>query len=231
MKYDRLERNSYNKNANDGSSIDQVLSKDERVIWSGKPKKSVFILESVTAMLPFALLWLAFDGFFIINMSKADYPSEMNIFFVFFFAFHLMPVWIWLSKVLTARRRYQNMEYCVTDKRIIIKSGFIGADYVNIFYSDVRGVSVHVGILDKMFGVGDVIIDTGYKEKSSKSSSLSNTIIDVENPYEVMQLIQKTVVDIKSDMNYPNALRPEVNEGYKTVYKPSDDDIFTSGSN
>lgn len=229
MKYDRLERNTYNQNPNDGESLDLILAKDEKVLWRGKPKKSVFILENITTMMPIALIWFAFDGFFIATMMRTEVPSEMTLFFVFFFALHLMPVWMWLSKVITARRRYENMEYCVTDKRIIIKSGFIGANYVNIMYKDVHSVNVHVGILDKMFGVGDVMIDTGYHGKSSKSS-LNNSIIDVENPYEVMQLIQKTVIDMQSDINYPNALRPKVNEGYKTVYKP-DDDIFSSGSN
>ena len=45
-----------------------------------------------------------------------------------------MPVWIWLSNGLTAKKNWENTEYYVTDKRIIIESGFIGMNYQTIYY-------------------------------------------------------------------------------------------------
>ena len=225
----KIDENYFIQDKQQKLKVEDLLANDEKILWKGKPRKISFIMQNSSNLMPFAILWLIIDVSIIISIFSNGGFKEFGLFIIPFFALHLMPVWIWLSKVLTARRRYENMEYCVTDKRIIIKSGFIGANYVNIMYKDVHSVNVHVGILDKMFGVGDVMIDTGYRGKSSKSS-LNNSIIDVENPYEVMQLIQKTVIDMQSDINYPNALRPEVNEGYKTVYKP-DDDTFSSGSN
>ena len=45
---------------------------------------------------------------------------------VLFFAFHLMPVWIWLGNVLTANKKWKNTKIYVTDKKINIQTGKIG---------------------------------------------------------------------------------------------------------
>ena len=42
----------------------------------------------------------------------------------------------------------------------------------------------------------------------------------ITDPYEVFKHVKKTSVDIKTDFNYPNALRPEINPGYNTKYDP-----------
>lgn len=63
---------------------------------------------------------------------------------VLFFAFHLMPVWIWLGNVLTANKKWKNTKYYVTDKRIIIQTGIIGASYDTIYYKDIKNVSLKV---------------------------------------------------------------------------------------
>lgn len=46
-----------------------------------------------------------------------------------------------------------------------------------------------------------------------------NALRYVENPYEVYKLIQQTVVDITTDRQLPNQLRPEENPGYHTRYE------------
>ena len=44
-------------------------------------------------------------------------------------------------------------------------------------------------------------------------------INDIKNPYEVYNRLVKIVNDIKADMSFPNAYRPEENNGYQTKYK------------
>lgn len=230
MKYDRMERKTYDTDSSADGSVVDLLGKDEKLLWSGKPKKSVYILENVFQMLPIALIWLAFDVFFIVMMTKTGdgMPKEMLFFLIPFFALHLLPVWIWLSKILTASKRYKNTEYCVTDKRIIIKSGFIGMQVNSLMMKDVVSVDVRRGVLDVMFKVGDVYISTSGMPVGRGGASFANAIIDIPDAVEVMKLIQKVSYDVKSDMSYPNAMRPEVNPGYTTKYDPTD--TFSSGS-
>ena len=42
---------------------------------------------------------------------------------------------------------------------------------------------------------------------------------DITDPYFIYSQLKKIANDIKQDILYPNALRPEENPGYKTSYK------------
>lgn len=207
------EKNFYVDEQMRNNKIEDFLNEDEQILWRAKPKKSAFIWSKILNMLPFALIWLAFDGAFIGLMVSFDLFSSMPvgliIFLVVFFLFHLTPFWIWLSNVITATAQHKNIEYAFTDKRIIIRTGII-VDIQNIFYMDIQSVNLKVGLIDRMLKVGDIYITTKL-----------NTIVlwDLENPYMIVNKLQKISSDIKTDMYFPNALRPEENEGFKTKYK------------
>ena len=195
----------------DLKTIEDVIGSDEQILWSGKPKKRAFLINAFTKMLPIALIWLLFDGAFIGLMigTMDEIPASVKIFMVVFFLFHLMPVWIWLSNVLTANRQHENLEYAFTQKRIIIKSGIIGIDFKNIYYSEIDSVNLRVGLVDRIEKVGDIYI---------KSIGGANVLYDLENPYTLTEKLQKIVVDIKTDIQFPNNLRPAENDGYSTKY-------------
>lgn len=195
----------------DLKNIEDVIGSDEQILWSGKPKKRAFLINAFTKMLPIALIWLLFDGAFIGLMigTMDEIPTSVKIFMTVFFLFHLMPVWIWLSNVLTANRQHENLEYAFTNKRIIIKSGIIGIDFKNVYYSEIDSVNLRVGLVDRIEKVGDIYI---------KSIGGANVLYDLENPYSLTEKLQKIVVDIKTDIQFPNNLRPAENDGYSTKY-------------
>lgn len=203
-KYERLS-NNFKTN-----SLDTILVEGETVIWSGKPKKAAFILSKICTMLPVALFWLLIDIFAIKMFTKGFQSTEMRWMLIIFFAAHLLPVWIWLSNVITASKRWSNTEYAVTDKRIIIMSGFIGMDYQTIYYTDIKKVHLNVSMIDKLLKVGDIYFDT--KGQSTVA------FLDLKDAYELYPKIQKVVLDIKTDIEFPNNLRPKENDGYNTKY-------------
>ena len=184
----------------------------EKILWEGTPNKKSYVLARILKMMPIALIWLAFDGLFIgIILTQTDgLPTFVYFIFIGFFLIHLTPVWIWIASIVTAFKRLKNTEYAFTDKRIIIKTGFF-AKFDTIFYSDIAAINMHVGIIDKMFKVGDIIIMT--------NSNTSYMVEDIDNPYFIQERLQKISNDIKTDMQFPNDLRPEENHGYNTQYK------------
>lgn len=208
----------YDKYIQYEEELPNPLTEGEQVLWSAKPKKSAFVINNILTMLPFALIWLLFDSIFIVAFVSSGSPKEMILPIILFFAFHLMPVWIWLGNVLTANKKWKNTKYYVTDKRIIIQTGIIGASYDTIYYKDIKNVSLKVGIIDKLLKVGDIYIDTG-SILTSSSKNVMMTILDVENPYEIYGKLQKIVLDIQTDIEFPNAYRPDENPGYNTKYK------------
>lgn len=195
------------------NSIEDFIEKDEEILWKDKPKKSAFILSKILNMLPIALIWILFDGFFIYMAIVSNIfsftPTALIIVFVLFFLLHLTPFWIWLSNVLTASAQHKNIEYVFTTKRIIIRSGII-IDIQNIYYSDIQSVNLRVGLIDRLLKVGDIYITTASK---------TFVLYDIRNPYVIVNKLQKVVNDIKTDIVFPNDLRPEENRCYRTKYK------------
>lgn len=196
------------------------LVEGESLIHSTRPKKSAFMINQVLTMMPFALLWLAIDGTILGTMIASGELSNMLFFIIPFFAIHLFPVWIWLANVLSANKRWKNTRYYVTDKRIIIQNGFFAENYQTIYYKDIRNVNLRVGFIDNMLHVGDLYFDLGYMGENNKTASVSKAaFLDIENPREIYARVQKIVLDIQTDIEYPNALRPEENPGYNTKYR------------
>jgi len=191
-------------------NMDDVLVDGETLIWQGKPKKSAFIINKSITMLPIALLWGMIDGGFIAAIIASGEIGEMWWFIIPFFALHLMPVWIWLGNVLSAGKKWANTRYVMTDRRIIIESGFIGMDYQTIYYKDINKVNLKVGAIDKLLKVGDIYFDI--------KNGVVQAFLDLEDAYDLYPKIQKVVLDMQTDIEFPNNLRPEENDGYKTKY-------------
>ena len=211
---------SYYTSYNEYGELERMLMPDESVIWKGTPKKSAYVINSSMKMAPFAIVWLLFDGFFIANFIGAGaVPGAMLFMIIPFFALHLMPVWIWLFNLLTASKRWKNTEYAVTNKRILIRNGFVGYQYETIYYTDITNVSLRVGVIDKMLGVGDIYLAIRRTGMSGSSSS-SPAILDIEDVQRVYNMVQSTVMNIQTDIHYPNAYRPDNNPGYNTQYNP-----------
>ena len=201
------------------------LVSGEKELWNGKPKKKAFIINQILGMAPIAILWLAIDGGIITMMLTQDHGdmSGMMWFLIPFFALHLAPVWIWLSQVVTANKKWQNTRYFVTDKRIIIQNGFIAANYQSIYYKDIRNVNLHIGLIDKILGVGDIRFDLGYNVHHTRNgnaiANVNAAFLDIENPMDIYPRLQKIIMDIQTDIEFPNAYRPSENPGYNTEYK------------
>lgn len=210
--------NKYNIGASVSyGDIDSLLMPGEYIIWRGKPKANAFVLNSSVHMMPFALIWLLVDGGFIATLIGSGAIGEMLWFVIPFFLIHLFPVWIWLGNVITAGMRWKNTEYAVTDKRIMIRNGLVGYECQNFYYTEITNVTLHIGAIDHLLGVGDIYILSDMYANTGKNAP---AILDVESPQEVLSIVQRTVMDMKTDAFYPNAMRPESNPGYNTQYRP-----------
>ncbi len=182
------ESSFYSSNYSDGTGVESQLMADESIVWKGTPKKTAFVLNASGKMMPFALLWLFFDGFMIFSICMTGELKEMAWFIIPFFAIHLLPVWIWLYNTFTAFGRWKNTEYAITNKRILIRNGFIGFQFESIYFSDISNVSMHVGTVDKLLGVGDIHFIT-----ANHMGSGTIAILDVEDYGNVYALAQNEV--------------------------------------
>ena len=200
----------FSYNSNQMREIDDVLDVGEKVLWRGSPNKASYIGASVLKMMPFALLWLAIDCAVIFGMFLADdFPQEMLWFIIPFFAIHLAPVWIWIGNIIKAVAEIKNIEYAITDRRVIIKSGAIGVDFKFVSHTDIDSINVKIGVVDKICNVGDVYIN-------SKSSAV--VLFDLQDPNFVANNLQKLSFDVKRDEQSSNGAPFNQDDGFGTVY-------------
>jgi len=194
-----------------------VKDADENFIWVGEPMFLPFLCTGIP-FLAIGLLWGAFDYFGIIRhmgKMKNGPPPELII---PFFALHLAPFWGSILNMFRLILVHKNTFYTITNKRVMMRSGFWGIDFNAIDYDKISDIQVTVNPLENILGVGTIRISAG--KVDSKGSSLTDDFIAVHNPYEVFKKIKTVMVNIKTDWNYPNKLRPEENPGYNTKYEP-----------
>lgn len=205
---------SYFDNNDDMSSnnIQDILSEDEQILWQQQPKKSAYIWSRVLTMLPIVVIWVLFDGAFIFGAVSSGLLSSLPTIAVvglcLFFLVHLAPVWIWIVGIIRGVAEHKNVHYVVTDKRLIVRTGII-ADIKIVDFASLQSVNCRVGLVDRMLHVGDLYITY---------SGGKVVLFDIANPYQISNTLQQIITDVKADMYYPNALRPDSNDGYNTKY-------------
>lgn len=163
------------------SSLQPILEPQEKIIWQGNVSRKVLSFNLA--------LWLviiiAFSIFLFSSSESSNFISYL-LFFVLLIAA--------VTKFLMEYVKF----FAVTDKRIIIRSGIIGTDYNSILFTEIKTASVRVDLIEKIFGVGTINIDTGKVETiSSKERSITQTAYDkllyINKPYEVYKILQSTL--------------------------------------
>lgn len=195
------------------NEIERILDKDEKIFWRGRPKYTAYILKFIPATL-FGLFWCTF----LVPFYWAVFTGKFPIFAWLVLGPHTLVGLGLLTTPLLASLVYPYIEYAVTSKRIVIKSGFFARNFETIDYVNLTDVSVKIGLIGRLTGTGDILFLSGmgiFTEKTGRSS-----ISAVEKPYEVFKLLKQIYFDIKTDVEFPNKLRPPVNPGYQSGYDP-----------
>lgn len=194
-----------------------ILDRNERIIWSEKPNLIVH-LASGFPLLIIGILWGIMDIFFISNFMFSGFGSPFN-FLTIFFLFHMMPLWFGVGNMIRLIFVYKNTFFAYTDKRVIVKTGFMGVDYKIKDFYNIGNVEVNINPIENMLGVGTIRIDEEVVvTQNNNRRRTGNRLYGIQRPYEVFKALKETVMDIKTDINYPNDYRPESNPGYNTRY-------------
>ena len=209
--------------------IEKVLDKNEKIFWEDGPSFAPFVLSKSVITIAFGLLWLIFVGAFMMMatfMSSAtggfgglfDVVSIMMLLPHLFIGFAIL-----LGPSIYSVLVHKHTYYAITDKRILIQKGVVGRDFEIVDFDKISNAEVNIGLFDKMFGnTGSILLTTAGSLTYSRQGPVSRPYIlsNVKNPYEVFKFFKKVSYDVKTDIQFPNKYRPNVNPGYKTKYKP-----------
>jgi len=193
--------------------FEAVRDVDEQIFWVGGPAFVPFVLTG----LPFfvlGLLWGAMD-FGLVHGVMHDPKGHTTVRYVVpFMLIHLTPFWIGTLNIVRLVLVHRNTCYAVSNKRLMLRTGFWGIDFKALDYDRISNLEVDVGPVENMWGVGTIVAHTG----GDNSKTVREQFVAIEHPYEVFKRIKEVSVNVKTDWNYPNALRPEENAGYRTRY-------------
>jgi membrane protein YdbS with pleckstrin-like domain len=197
--------------------FDSVKDSDESIQWTGKPRFIPYLISGALN----SLYLLAFGAVWIV-LNYNVIPSE-NSSFNYFWMFGLVPLGQGVFTFLKILLSYTNTAYGYSNKRVMMRTGFIGTDFKVIDYDKISDIEVTVNIIERYYNVGTIRFFSGRTQTDENNTAkLYDSWIAIENPYQIFKLVKQTSVDIKTDYNYPNALRPEKNPGYKTKYERID---------
>jgi hypothetical protein len=219
-------------------NISEFLDDNESIVWEGKPNRLVYSLRGIAISI-FGLFWItpicSFTLFPLLISGIGGLASGsgtgglVGLGFGSFFSCFTIPFWfIGIAMTLNPVFNFfawNNVSYAFTDKRIILSSGLIGQDFKAVDFDQIKNITVNVGIIDKLLGknTGSIKIFSGETKRGEHGTySVSDTLFAIKDPYNVFRKLKKVSHDIKTDIEYPNKLRPDSNPGYNTKYTPEE---------
>ena len=147
-----------NSNPEKPLKVEDLLDKNEKILWKGTPKRVSYILQNSSRLMPFALLWLLIDGGIIATILSTGDLGGMGMIIIPFFALHLMPVWIWIGSVIKAVHQSKRIKYYITNKRIIEVCGKVTYIKTELKIKDIKSSNIKKSTWDKLFKVADIYI-------------------------------------------------------------------------
>ncbi|MEJ0063715.1 MAG: PH domain-containing protein [Alphaproteobacteria bacterium] len=149
-----------------GRYVQNNLLTGEQVIYEAKVSWAVFILPVIVALFFFAIAFVAGTVFWIIAAVVA--------------VFSFLVAWV---------KRFAT-EIAVTNKRVILKTGFVKRDTVEQFLEGIDSISVDQTVTDRLLNAGTIIV---------RGSGLSfSPVKSIDNPLEFRKQVSQQVDRIRN---------------------------------
>lgn len=196
--------------------IKDMFDPGESLVWEGKPDKTAYVAGPIFLYIIAGLLFMA--ALITIGVGiAADWYGMARVVCTFLTVLYLVPSLI-IGVALPVWRsiNWKYINYAITDRRIYIQKGIIGRDVIIKDYTDINAPEVSVDYIDKIRRCGSVHLSPRYyiARNGRKMYTLAPALLHIPDPYGVYDMVKKMALDIRSDIYYPNAYRPENNEGY-----------------
>lgn len=102
------------------NELQPVLGPDEKLLWTGRPKRGIVFRGSDMVGIPFSLMWCGFAIFWEYNAITSNTPFFFKLFGI---PFVLVGLHITVGRFFADARNRASTIYGITNDRIIIKSG------------------------------------------------------------------------------------------------------------
>ncbi|HUX00577.1 MAG: PH domain-containing protein [Phycisphaerae bacterium] len=182
--------------------IEAELSQDEKLLWSGKPRRGIRLRPIDAFLVPFSIVWAGFAVFWetmALSMLWAaggeDAPSAFRLVFPLFgIPFVLMGLYLLVGRFWLDAARRARTYYGVTSRRVIIVSGILGRKVKSLNLRTITDLS----LAEKSDGSGTITFGATFHPFAAFSSvgwpgmgETTPSFEMVENAKHVFELIAK----------------------------------------
>lgn len=139
------------------SYVSKNRLKDEEIIYQAKLHWMIYFKPFFWLIVTIIFLYFFADEYGLNQASKSEDSSGETIFAVATAIAAICTV----VTLLKALIRHISSEYVVTTKRLILKSGIIARNSLELMLIKCEGISVRLGIFGRLLGYGSIIATTG----------------------------------------------------------------------
>ncbi|MDD6467408.1 MAG: PH domain-containing protein [Erysipelotrichaceae bacterium] len=177
--------------------FEQVLYHDEDVIWCGGINKSAFVMRSFFKTFlfglfpPVAILMLGTPyGWLVLILSLFKIiPLWIGI------AFFSFSVIAWLIFILCIYRAAKNTYFCITDKRVLKRSGAFNNKYEHYSLKNVGTITVSGGFFDRKKNMPSATLTVLVKDFYADSRQITQfiSVDNLNDAYEASKILSSMV--------------------------------------
>ncbi len=158
------------------SYIESTLSKDEKIKLICRPHRIIFA-PAIGIIVLALVVWTYADTLFAANFTLFSFNVQSTLVTVIFL--------IALLSFIKAMITYQTSEYGVTNKRIIMKTGWIQRNSFEIFLDKIEAINVDQTVTGRALCYGTItIVGTGGSR---------DPFYNVPQPLQFRQAVQQQV--------------------------------------
>ena len=201
--------------------IAPILSGDETILWQGRPALLPFFARAIVSFLVGVVL-LAIVARLVAGQPPGQH-TDLVATFLFLSPFLLSGFLLALCYPVYEILSYLCLSYAITNQRVVIRSGVIERDVAIVDFDQIVHADMEVDLTDIVLGfgrTGSVSLTTRAADIPEDPEQASHLLSHIAHPYDVLRFFHRAEFDVKTDIEYPNRLRPDVNPGYPTSYPP-----------
>lgn len=167
-------------------ALRRIKEKNENIYWTGRPRYFPFIAGRLCLVLCMIPIW-------IINLSHPGGVDEEQLWGIMLCTAFL------LILLFLKGYSYSDICYAWSDKRVIMRTSFLTADFQNINLDKIVSIEVTANVFENLCNVGTLKFFSG---ETISAEGTTEKLYDkwraIDNPYEVMNAIleaKRTLLD------------------------------------
>jgi hypothetical protein len=172
-------------------NFEEILLKDEEVLWAARPVKTPFLLTDIWPMLLALLIGIGS----LVFVQQIETKKKSDFFYWIFPVFVIVqPLWFAARKLLT----FPKTMYAYTNKRVLIRTGIFGVKFISLDYNKIFDMQVNQSLIEKRYEAGTIKFYSG-KMDSEDNTKVFDAWTSIEKPHEVFKRMKEIAGEFKPE--------------------------------